>query len=47
MIDYVYWLKWADEFIREVEEEDPENFTEEFRSKIAEFFYKMNKEVVK
>jgi len=36
-----YWLGWADAFIEDVDDEVPENFTMEYRTKIAEWLKKM------
>jgi len=36
-----YWLGWSDAYIEDVENEVPENFTMEYREKIAAFFKRM------
>lgn len=36
-----YWLAWADAYIEDVEEETPENFTDEHREKVSRWLYKM------
>ena len=44
MYDKKYWLSWSDAFIQDVEEETPENFTDEYREKIGLWLYKTCRE---
>jgi len=39
--DKKYWLGWADAHIEDLEGETPENFTDEYRLKIARWLFKM------
>lgn len=39
--DKKFWLGWADAYIEDVDDETPENFTDEHRAKVALFLFKM------
>ncbi len=39
--DKKYWLGWANAYIEDVDSETPDNFTDEYKEKIALWLFKM------